>query len=63
MHFFTFLKCLFSFERQCKRGGGAEREGQRIPSRLHTDNIESDVGLKLPNREITTQAEVGHLTN
>ena len=32
--------------------GGAEVEGERIPSSLYTVNVEPDVGLKLTNCEI-----------
>ena len=35
-------------------GGGAEREGERIPSRLCTVSTEPDMGLKLTNHEIMT---------
>ena len=34
--------------------GGAEREGDRILSRLHIDSREPDVGLHLTNSEIMT---------
>ena len=43
--------------------GGAERWGQKIPSRLCIDSTEPDVELKLMNQEIMTQAEVRHLTD
>ena len=33
---------------------GAEREGERIPSRLCTVSTETDAGLKLMNRELDT---------
>ena len=32
-----------------------EREGERIPSRLHTVSAESDMGLELTNHEIMTE--------
>ena len=35
-------------------GGGAEREGDRIPSRLCTVSAEPNVGLELRNCEIMT---------
>ena len=38
-------------------GGGAEREGDRIPSRLRTVSAEPYVGLELMNHEIMTWAE------
>ena len=59
----------FSFERQTDRCAlwerGREREGERkrIPSRLCTVSTESDAGLKFTNREITTWAKDGQLTN
>ena len=34
--------------------GGAEREGERIPSRLCTVSVEPDAGLKPVNHEIMT---------
>ena len=34
--------------------GRAEREGEGIPSKLHTVSMEPDVGLKLKNHEIMT---------
>ena len=37
---------------------GAEREGERIPSRLHTVSLEPDAGLKHINCEIVTPAEI-----
>ena len=38
-------------------GEGAEREGERIPSRLHTVSTEPHVGLELTNHDIMTSAE------
>ena len=35
-------------------GGGAERERERIPSRLCTVSTEPDVALEFANSEITT---------
>ena len=32
--------------------GGAEREGKRIPSKLHTDGAEPYTGLVLTNHDI-----------
>ena len=40
------------FERDSTSRGGAEREGERIPSRLCTISTEPDVGLELTNPEI-----------
>ena len=40
------------------RGVGAEREGGRIPSRLHTVSGEPNVGTELTNREIMTRAKI-----
>ena len=34
--------------------GGAEREGERIPSRLHAVSVEPDAGLELTSQEIVT---------
>ena len=39
-------------------GGGAEREGEKIPSRLCAVSAEPDAGLKLTNPEIMTWAEI-----
>ena len=39
-------------------GWGAEREGERIPSRFPAVSAEPDVGLKPRNREIMTGAEI-----
>ena len=59
----SFLHTVFKFiylfserEREADRmsRGGTEREGKRIPSRLHTVNAEPNVGLKLKNCEIMT---------
>ena len=61
--------CLFLRERERERetghkqGRGRERRGQKIPSRLLTDSKESDMGLKLTNREIMTGAKGRHLTD
>ena len=62
----TFLSFLFERERErgtSASGGGAERGGQRIPSRLCADSSEPDVGLELRNREIVTQAKVRQTLN
>ena len=40
-------------ERESK-AGGTEREGDRIPSRLHAVGTELNTGLKLMNHEIMT---------
>ena len=39
------------------------REGERIPSRVHTTSTEPNAGLELTNSEIMTTAEVGHLAD
>ena len=51
--FFFFL-----FERQSVGRGGAEREGERIPSRLRIVSAEPDVGLEPTNCEIMTRAKI-----
>ena len=46
--------------------GGAETEGgteSEAGSRLRAVSTEPDAGLELTNREITTWAEVGRLTD
>ena len=46
-----------------EQGRGREREGDtesEAGSRLQAGSTEPDVGLDLMNREITSQAEVGH---
>ena len=53
-------------ERQSMSGGGAEREGDKesqAGSRLWAVGTEPDAGLELTNREITTWAEAGSLTD
>ena len=45
-------------EREHEQEGGREREGERIPSRLHSVRPEPDVGLDLTNHEIMTRAEI-----
>ena len=50
MHTFFFFLSLFTyFERGCISGGEAEREEERIPSRLCTASAEPDVELELLN--------------
>ena len=51
-----YLLCLFIFERRRESvsKGEAEREGDRIQSRLCADSIEPDVRLKLTRHEIMT---------
>ena len=39
-------------------GNGAEREGERIPSRLPAVSTEPNVGLDLTSREMVTRAEI-----
>ena len=41
-------------------GRGAEREGERIPSRLCAVSAESDAGLELTNREMVTWTKIKH---
>ena len=42
-------------QRQREQGEGQrERDRERIPSKLHVTSTESDMGLKLTNREIMT---------
>ena len=50
------LKFFFYFFREKERTsrGGAERQGERIPSRLPSVSAEHDTGLNLTNREIIT---------
>ena len=49
--FFFFFKVMY-FERESR--GGAEREEERIPSRLRAVGTELDLGLELINHEIMT---------
>ena len=54
-HSFFFLSLFIYFERE--RGleqGGAEREGERIPSRLQAVSTEPNSGLDPTSREIMT---------
>ena len=49
-YFLLFFKSLFIYfagDRDSANGGEAEREGKRIPSRLHTVSTEPDAGLEL----------------
>ena len=39
------------------KGGEADREGERIPSRLYAIRAEPDTGLELTNCKIMTSAE------
>ena len=61
---FFFLSSFIYSERERARecmhvnGGGVEREGERIPSKLHAVITEPDVGLYLKNCEIITSAEI-----
>ena len=54
---------MFIFERERARAGDGHRERgrPRIQSGLRIDSTEPDTGLEPTNREIMTQAEVGHL--
>ena len=47
---------IFERERERKSRGGAERERQRIQSRLCADRRELDAGLEFANREILSQS-------
>ena len=53
---FMFLKLIFIYlERETKsEWGGAEREGDSLPSSFHDVSAELDAGLKLTNHEIRT---------
>ena len=44
-------------------GGGAEREGKRIPGRLCTGSSGPNARLELTNHETMTHTEVRHLTD
>ena len=50
------LLSVFCFERVCThmQARKRQREGERIPSRLHAVSAEPDVGLHLTNHEIMT---------
>ena len=56
--FFFFFSLMIYFQREKETehasGGGAEREGETIPSRLRAVRAESDAGLEPMNREIMT---------
>ena len=52
--FIFFNGYLFILREVESKQGGAEREGDRIPSRLHAVSIEPDVGLELTSHEIVT---------
>ena len=51
-----FLTFIYLFERESEQvsKGGAEKEGEGIPSRLHAVSMEPGVGLDLMNHEIMT---------
>ena len=49
-HRFLFLYCLFIVG----GGAGAEREGERISSRLSTVSKETNAGLELTNHKVMT---------
>ena len=47
--------CMYlSREIESTSGAGAEREGDGIGSKLHTDNSKPNAGLELTNHEIMT---------
>ena len=50
--FIYSLKFMYVFWERQRLGRGSGREGDRIPSRLHTISTESDVGLVFTNCEI-----------
>ena len=50
---FFFLSFFINFREKASRGS-AERERERIPSRVSTVSTEPDLGLELTNCEITT---------
>ena len=52
----VFLKFLFIYLERDRdsMGGKGQREGDRIPSRLHTARAELDMELEPMNREIMT---------
>ena len=56
--FIYFLNLFGETEIVCRcayvSGGGAEREKERIPSRLHAASTEPNMGLKLMKHEIVT---------
>ena len=60
----VFLSLFFLKEREKAEVGEGQRERgrERIPSRLSTISVEPDTGPEPMNREITTCAEVGCLT-
>ena len=52
--FIYLFVCLFVYllrDHARVTGGGAEREGERIPSRVHAVSRIPDMGLKLTNHE------------
>ena len=51
LEFYFILNVLFIY---FERERGREREGERIPSKLHTVSAEPSVGLNLMNCEIMT---------
>ena len=56
---YLFIIYLYLFIlRESTSGGGAEKDRERIPSKLHFVSTEPDAGLKPTNREITTWAEI-----
>ena len=52
-----FKVYVFIFERGRASGGGAGKEGERIPSRLRAASADPDVGLELTDCEIMTWAK------
>ena len=47
----SFFSKFVYFERESTSGGGAERERERIPGRLHVISTETNVGLDPMNNE------------
>ena len=55
--FRVFYSLFIYFKRESTQGG-AEREGERIPSRLHAARAELNVRLNLTNHEMMIGAEI-----
>ena len=57
-----FKRCIYSWESECKKGGGAEREGEGIGSRLPSkQGAQCGAGSRDPG--IMTQARRRHSTD